>query len=100
MIKEEIDELVQGYGYIDKFPEGMGPVGRSSQMVEYMVLQPKPGKKEQLRKAAARLGILLEDDKLKMSEKGKPEDVLIFRPLHQLEFADMVREVVKGRNGK
>lgn len=97
MIEKEIDELVQNYGYIKKFPEGMGPVGRSSQMVEYMVLQPKPGKKEQLRKAAARLSILLEDDKLKMSAKGKEEDVLIFRPLHQFEFANSVRKVIKGR---
>lgn len=97
MIEKEIDELVADYGYINKFPEGMGPVGRSSQMIEYMVLQPKPGKKEQLRKAAARMSILLEDDRVKMSDKGKAEDVLIFRPLHQFKFADAVRKVVKGR---
>lgn len=98
-IKEELDSAIQDYGYIKKFPDG-ALAGRSSNMVEYMVVQPKPGKKEQLRAAAARMNILLNDDKLKMPGGTDKEEVLTFQPMYQPELYNMVREIVKGRRGK
>ena len=98
-IKEQLDSVIQDYGYIKKFPDG-ALAGRSSDMVEYMVIQPKPGKKEELRAAAARMNILLNEDMLKIPGGTAKEEVLTFRPMYQPELYNMVREIVKSRGRK
>ncbi len=99
-IKEELDSLIQDYGYINKFPDPKKLVGRASEQIEYMAIQPKPGKKEELRAAAARIGVMLNDDNLKMPDGITKEAVLIFPTRFQSEFREMVREVVKSRGSK
>lgn len=95
MTKQEADELVETYGYFDAFPDGR-QVGRSSNMVEYMAIVPKRGKKQALIDAAARVGVLLREDKKKFPD-GKEHGCLTVPALHQYDFVNTVRQAVKGR---
>lgn len=99
-IKEELDSAIQDYGYFNRFSDPNKLAGRSSDMIRYMAVQPKPGKKEQLRAAAARMNILLEEEMLKMPDGTAKEEVLTFNPMYQPELYNMVREIVKGRERK
>ena len=43
MNKNDLENLVEDYGYFDAFPDGAA-AGRASQAVEYMAVLPKRGK--------------------------------------------------------
>lgn len=96
-MKKELDELIADYGYIDKLPDG-ALAGRASTMVEHMVLKPKPGKKEALMAAAARVGVLLREDTAHFPGQDTKTEVLTFPTSMQSQFKDIVRQVVKERN--
>lgn len=96
-MKKELDELIADYGYIDKLPDG-ALAGRTSTMVEHMVLKPKPGKKEALKAAAARIGVLLSEDTAHFPGQDAKTEVLTFPTSMQSQFKDIVRQVVKARN--
>ena len=56
MNKNDLENLVEDYGYFDAFPDGAA-AGRASQAVEYMAILPKRGKKQALIDGAARVGV-------------------------------------------
>ena len=97
MNKNDLENLVEDYGYIDKLPDA-ALAGRTSTMVEHMVLKPKPGKKEALKAAAARVGVLLSEDTALFPGQDTKTEVLTFPTSMQSQFKDIVRQVVKGRN--
>ena len=91
---KEMNDLVADYGYFNAFPDG-SKVGRSSNAVKYMAILPKRGKKQALIDAAARVGVLLKSDRKKFAD-GKEHECLTVPALHQIDFVNRVREVVKG----
>ena len=95
MNKQQIDEWVEDYGYFDAFPDGK-EAGRTSEMVEYMAVLPKPGKKQALIDGAARVGVLLQTA-TKTFPDGKDHECLTFPTLYQGALKQQIREVVKAR---
>ncbi|MBR5625768.1 MAG: hypothetical protein IKW67_03245 [Alphaproteobacteria bacterium] len=95
MNKKDLENLVENYGYFDAFPDGE-KVGRASQMVEYMAVLPKRGKKQELIEGAARVGVLLKAAR-KTFPDGKMHECLTFPTAYQQKFKQQVRDVVKAR---
>ncbi len=98
--EQKLVNLVQDYGYFNGWLDPDKAVGRSSEMVEFMAILPKPGKKEELKKAAQELNIFLKEDK-KSFGSGKPaQEVLTFASQNQPEFKQIIRKIVKEANIK
>ena len=95
MNKQKLDDLVADYGYFKAFSDG-SKAGRSSNVVEYMAILPKRGKKQALIDAAARVGVLLKTERKKFAD-GKEHECLTVPALHQIDFVNRVRKVVKSR---
>ena len=95
MNKNDLENLVEDYGYFDAFPDG-APAGRASQMVEYMAVLPKRGKKQALIDGAARVGILLQTAR-KQFPDGKTHECLTFPTAYQQKLKQQIRDVVKNR---
>ena len=100
MLKKELDDLIQDYGYYRAFEDPKQLVGRSSMMVEYMAVLPKPGKKQALINAAAKLNVLLNEEQKIMPDAKTPQTVLVFNTHYQPVFKEIVRDVVKSRNSR
>lgn len=100
MAKDDLKNLIADYGYYNGFEDADQLAGRTSQMVEYMAVLPKAGKKKELLEAAAKMNVLLRETKKQMPGATKPETVLTFQTKYQPVFKQMVREIVKGTNEK
>ena len=95
MNKNDLENLVEDYGYFDALPDG-AVAGRASQAVEYMAILPKRGKKQELIDGAARVGVLLQTAR-KQFPDGKTHECLIFPTAYQQKFKQQIRDVVKAR---
>lgn len=95
MNKDDLENLVEDYGYFDAFPDG-APAGRASQAVEYMAVLPKRGKKQALIDGAARVGVLLQTARKRFPD-GKTHECLTFPTAYQQKFKQQIRDVVKAR---
>ena len=95
MNNNDLENLVEDYGYFDAFPDGAA-AGRASQAVEYMAVLPKRGKKQALIDGAARVGVLLQTARKQFSD-GKTHECLTLPAAEQQNFKQQIRDVVKAR---
>ena len=94
-VKQEMDNLVDRYGYFATFPNGE-LVGRSSEAIENMAVFPKTGKAEQFEKATRKLNLYLKREKKKID--GEERECFTFESHNLPDFKQLIRTVVKSRD--
>lgn len=98
--QDVLKDLVADYGYYQGTADPDQQVGRSSNMVEYMAVLPKTGKKAELLAAAAKMNVAMQETQKIMPGRKTPETVLAFQTRYQPVFKEMIREIVKGTKEK
>lgn len=98
--QDVLKDLVADYGYYQGTADPDQQVGRSSNMVEYMAVLPKTGKKAELLAAAAKMNVAMQETQKIMPGRKTPETVLAFQTRYQPVFKEMIREIVKDTKEK
>lgn len=104
-IYDLVSESVADYGYNNRFADPEKKVGRSSEMVEYMVVFVKPGKQEKFLEVARRIGITVAKENLKAPGAAAPSECYTFNSgsymnMNNKIFRQIVRRAVKDNQAR